>query len=179
MVRGGGSSDPPSFVGSKDPTLVDTHEALPAVRHGPVCRARLARSAASSDACSTDSAAASAGHSAAIHRAGASPSSRVREEFVRIIDALLPPLYVSQNHTHTLDNVAVTSLPGIERPRRGPDRLRRFSRGGYSHVITNPNAAPMRFIAVELRSADRGSVDDVPQPDRVTVLNNARVRMSG
>jgi len=99
-------------------------------------------------------------------------------DFVRIIDALLPPLYVSQNHTHTFDNVAVTILPGIEGP-QGQARVgfAGFSRGGYSHVITNPNAAVMRFIAVELRSADRGSVDDAPQPDHVTVLNNSRVHI--
>ena len=99
-------------------------------------------------------------------------------EFVRVIDALLPPLYVSQNHTHTLDNVAVTILPGIEGP-QGQARIgfAGFSRGGYSHVITNPNTSPMRFIAVELRSADHGSAEDAPQPDHVTVLNNARVRI--
>ena len=99
-------------------------------------------------------------------------------DFVRIIDALLPPFYVSQNHTHTLDNVAVTILPGIEGP-QGQARIgfAGFSRGGYSHVITNPNSAPMRFIAVELRSADRGSIEEMPQPDHVTVLNNARVRI--
>jgi len=99
-------------------------------------------------------------------------------DFVRIIDALLPPFYVSQNHTHTLDNVAVTILPGIEGP-QGQARVgfAGFSRGGYSHIIANPNAAPMRLIAVELRSADHGSVEDVPQPDHVTVLNNSRVHI--
>jgi len=99
-------------------------------------------------------------------------------EFVRIIDALLPPFYVSQNHTHTLDNVAVTILPGIEGA-QGQTRIgfAGFSRGGYSHVITNPNAAAMRFIAVELRSADRGGFEDVPLPDHVTVLNNSRVHI--
>src|SRR5436190_4685097 len=90
-------------------------------------------------------------------------------EFIRVIDALLPPLYVSQNHTHTLDNVAVTILPGIDGP-QGQARIgfAGFSRGGYSHVITNPNATPMRFIAVELRGADRGGAEDAPQLDHVT-----------
>jgi len=99
-------------------------------------------------------------------------------DFVRIIDALLPPFYVSQNHMHSLDNVAVTILPGIEGP-QGQARIgfAGFSRGGYSHVITNPNAAPMRFIAVELRAADRGSAEEIPQPDHVPVLNNSRVRI--
>jgi len=50
-------------------------------------------------------------------------------------------------------------------------------RGGFQRAAANPNAAPMRFIAVELRSADHGSIDDVPQPDHVTVLNNSRVHI--
>jgi hypothetical protein len=100
-------------------------------------------------------------------------------EFVRIIDAAFPPLYVSQNHTHTLDNVAITIVPGIEGP-RAPARIgfAGFSRGGYSHVITNPNPSPMRFIAVELRAADRGAAEEEPQADHVTVLSNAKVRIS-
>jgi hypothetical protein len=101
-------------------------------------------------------------------------------EFVRILDVLLPPLYVSQNHAHTLDNVAVTILPGTEGP-QGQARIgfAGFSRGGYSHIITNPNAAPMRFIAVELRAADRGeSGEENPQGGHALVLNNARVRIA-
>ncbi len=101
-------------------------------------------------------------------------------EFVRIIDALLPPLYVSQNHTHTLDNVSVTILSGLE----GAQAQARvgfagFSRGGYSHIITNPNTAPMRFIAVELRAPDAsGAGEELPQPNHTAVLTNARVRVS-
>lgn len=101
-------------------------------------------------------------------------------EFVRIIDAFLPPFYVSQNHAHTLDNVAVTILPGIDGP-QGQARIgfAGFSRGGYSHIITNPGTAPMRFIAVELRARDRAtSGDEVPQAAHVTVLSNSRVRIS-
>ena len=32
-------------------------------------------------------------------------------DFVRVLDVLLPPLYVSQNHTHTYDNVAARPCP--------------------------------------------------------------------
>lgn len=98
-------------------------------------------------------------------------------EFVRVLDATLPPLYVSQNHTHTLDNVSVTILPGIEGA-QGQARIgfAGFSRGGYSHVITNPNTSPMRFIAVELRAPDRsGAGEAMPQPNHATVLGNPRV----
>lgn len=101
-------------------------------------------------------------------------------DFVRIIDAFLPPLYVSQNHTHALDNVAVTILPGVEGP-RGQARVgfAGFSRGGYTHVVTNPNTGPMRFIDVELRAAEHGvSGDEPPQDNHLTVLNNSRVRIS-
>ena len=103
-------------------------------------------------------------------------------DFVRIIDAVLPPLYVSQNHTHTFDNVAVTILSGLEGPReQARVGFAGFSRGGYSHVITNPNTAPMRFIDVELRAGDRplppaGDFND--QPNHVIVLNNTRVKIT-
>ena len=101
-------------------------------------------------------------------------------DFVRVLDVLLPPLYVSQNHTHTYDNVAVTILPGMAGP-QGQARIgfAGYSRGGYTHVITNPNTQIMRFVAVELRAPDHGSeIEDVPQLNHVTVLNNARVHIS-
>ncbi len=100
-------------------------------------------------------------------------------EFVRIIDAMLPPLYVSQNHAHTLDNVSVTILSGLSGA-QGQARVgfAGFSRGGYSHIITNPNTAPMRFIAVELRAPDTsGAGEEFPQPNHTAVLSNARVRV--
>ena len=101
-------------------------------------------------------------------------------EYVRVIDALLPPLYVSQNHTHTLDNVSVMILSGLDGA-QGQARVgfAGFSRGGYSHVITNPNTAPMRFIAVELRARDAsGAGEEMPQPNHAVVLSNARVRIT-
>ncbi|MEQ1727712.1 MAG: hypothetical protein ABL982_04965 [Vicinamibacterales bacterium] len=101
-------------------------------------------------------------------------------EFVRVIDAMLPPLYVSQNHAHTLDNVSVTILSGLAGA-QGQARVgfAGFSRGGYSHIITNPNTAPMRFIAVELRAPDAsGAGEEFPQPNHTAVLSNARVRVS-
>ena len=101
-------------------------------------------------------------------------------EFVRVLDVMLPPLYVSQHHTHTYDNVAVTILPGIDGPQgQGRIGFAGYARGGYSHVITNPNIAPMRFIAVELRGPDHSAeLDAVPQDAHHTVLANGKVRIS-
>lgn len=99
-------------------------------------------------------------------------------DFVRVIDAALPPLYVSEKHTHSLDNVAVTiQMSGPQ----GQSRVgfAGFARGGYSHVITNPNTGPMRFIDVELRNPDQGESEaEVEQPNHEVVLSNARVRVS-
>jgi hypothetical protein len=99
-------------------------------------------------------------------------------DFVRVIDAVLPPLYVSEKHTHSLDNVAVTIQMGSP---KGQSRVgfAGFARGGYSHVITNPNTGPMRFIDVELRAADRvESEGELEQQSHEVVLSNARVRVS-
>ena len=99
--------------------------------------------------------------------------------FVRIIDAQFPPLYVSSYHTHLADNVAVTILPGRE-DAQGQARIgfAGYSRGGYSHVITNPANAPMRFIDVELLGADRNVAFGDPVPDSHTLtLTNSRVRI--
>ena len=99
-------------------------------------------------------------------------------DFVRIIDATLPPLYVSEKHTHALDNIAVAIQMGSA---QGQSRVgfASFARGGYSHVITNPNLGPMRFIDVELRAADRGESDgESEQIGHEFVLSNVRVRVS-
>lgn len=100
-------------------------------------------------------------------------------EFIRVLDVLLPPLYVSQNHTHTYDSVAITIVPGIDGP-QGQARVgfAGYARGGYSHVLTNQNTGPMRIVAVELRDADRGSAEEVRQDEHVPVLSNARVRIT-
>jgi hypothetical protein len=102
-------------------------------------------------------------------------------DHVRVLDVLLPPLYVSQYHTHTFDSVAVTIVPGIDGPAgRARIGFAGFSRGGYSHVITNPNTAPMRLVAVELREADRPlppAGDVFTQPNHAAVIDNGRVRV--
>ncbi len=99
-------------------------------------------------------------------------------EFVRVLDVVLPPFYVSQNHTHVYDSVAVTILPGVEGP-QGQSRIgfAGYARGGYSHIITNQNTGPMRIVAVELRAAQFGASEEVAQDDHLPVLSNARVRI--
>jgi hypothetical protein len=109
------------------------------------------------------------------------PRHRVvfRNQFVRVIDAAFPPLYVSTYHTHLADNVAITIVPGRD-DAQGQARIgfAGFSRGGYSHVITNPANAPMRFIDVELLSADRAAAFGDPAPaNHTAVLSNSRVRI--
>jgi hypothetical protein len=100
-------------------------------------------------------------------------------DFVRIIDATLPPFYVSARHSHAADNVAV--IVQMLAP-QGQSRVgfASFARGGYSHIITNPATTAMRFIDVELRSADRSPdmADPAELPGHDTVLSNARVRVS-
>lgn len=98
-------------------------------------------------------------------------------EFVRIIDAQFPPLYVSQRHTHAYDNVAVLIQAGQSGPIRAG--FVSFARGGYSHTITNPNLQAMRFIDVELRAADFGeAADPGPLAGHELVLSNGRVHVS-
>jgi len=100
-------------------------------------------------------------------------------DFVRIIDATLPPFYVSERHSHAADNVAV--IVQMSAP-QGQARVgfASFARGGYSHIITNPATTAMRFIDVELRSADRSPdmADPSDVPGHEPVLSNARVRVS-
>src|SRR4051794_30544516 len=100
-------------------------------------------------------------------------------DFVRIIDALFPGFYVSQNHTHSLDHVTVVIVSGRD-DAQGQARVgfAGFAKGGYTHVVTNPSAGPMRFIDVELRGADRGVGDDDLEVGHAIVLNNARVRIT-
>ena len=102
-------------------------------------------------------------------------------DHIRVLDVVLPPLYVSLYHTHVLDSVAITIVPGVAGS-AGQARVgfAGFSRGGYSHVITNPNTAPMRLVAIELREADRPlppAGDVLDQPNHVVTIDNGRVRV--
>src|SRR4051794_5887466 len=66
-------------------------------------------------------------------------------DFVRIIDAVFPGFYVSQNHTHSADHVTVVIAFGhddaLAQARVG---FAGFAKGGYTHVVTNPASGAMR-----------------------------------
>lgn len=100
-------------------------------------------------------------------------------DFVRIIDATLPPFYVSERHSHAADNVAVIVQAAAS---QGQSRigLASFAKGGYSHVITNPATTAMRFLDVELKTGDRSPdmADPSELPGHELVMSNARVRVS-
>jgi hypothetical protein len=76
--------------------------------------------------------------------------------FVRVVDATFPAGYVTLNHRHDADNVAVTISTGRE-DAESATRVGRagFSKGGYSHRVTNAGPGVMRFIDVEILKTDR------------------------
>jgi predicted metal-dependent enzyme (double-stranded beta helix superfamily) len=101
-----------------------------------------------------------------------------KNEFVRVLDATLPPGYVTLNHAHDIDNVSVTIATGREGDAalRGPGRAS-FAKGGYSHSVTNSGAAVMRFIVVEIGKTDRPGSAPVQLPNHTLESENDRVRI--
>jgi quercetin dioxygenase-like cupin family protein len=79
-----------------------------------------------------------------------------KNDFVRVIDATFPAGYVTLNHAHDVDNVAVTISTGREGT-ASPGTVGRagFTKGGYAHSVTNSGPGIMRFIAVEILKSDR------------------------
>lgn len=99
--------------------------------------------------------------------------------FIRVIDARLPPGYQSLSHTHAQDNVAITISPGRD-DAASLARIGRagFSKGGYSHVVTNSGSIELRFIDVEFWGADKPSSAAFPdQPQHKLEVENERVRI--
>jgi hypothetical protein len=99
---------------------------------------------------------------------------------VRVIDARLPHGYKSLSHTHSQDNVAITISPG----REDAQSIARigcagFSKGGYSHAVTNSGTIELRFIAVEILSspAKSGAVAVANEPRHTLETENERVRI--
>ena len=102
-----------------------------------------------------------------------------KNDFVRVIDARFPPGYKSLSHAHAQDNVAVTISTGRD-DAASAARIGRagFSKGGYSHVVTNSGTIEMRFIDVELMRADKPAAASVPdEPRHKLELENDRVRI--
>lgn len=102
---------------------------------------------------------------------------RLTNDFVRIIDATLPPGYVTKDHIHAADSVSVqvangrSGEEGLEIGRAG------FSRGGYSHVVTNSNSGVVRYIVVEPIRADHPGVAAATLPGHVLEDENDRLRI--
>lgn len=101
-----------------------------------------------------------------------------KNDYVRVIDATFPPGYVTLNHTHEVDNVAIMISPGREgaAAERGIGRAS-FSKGGYSHSVTNPGPGIMRFIDVEILKSDHPGADPELPPGHTLELENDRVRV--
>jgi len=100
-------------------------------------------------------------------------------DFVRVVDARLPPGYKSLSHTHGQDNVAITISPG----RGDAESLARigragFSKGGYSHTVTNSGSIELRFIDVEILKGDKSGAAPFPGvPGHELESENDRVRI--
>jgi hypothetical protein len=102
----------------------------------------------------------------------------IKNDFVRIIDATLPPGYVTKDHIHLADSVSVNVANG----REGEEALRGlgragFSRGGYSHVVTNSNKAIVRYIVVEPIKSDRPGAASAVTAKHSLESENDRVRI--
>jgi hypothetical protein len=99
-------------------------------------------------------------------------------DFVRVIDATFPAGYVTLNHRHDIDNVAVTISTGRD-DAESANRVGRagFSKGGYSHSVTNSGPGVMRFIDVEILKSDRPASPAMQLPNHTLELENDRVRI--
>lgn len=96
-----------------------------------------------------------------------------RNDFVRVIDATFPAGYMTLNHTHDVDNVAVTISTG----RGGSPGRAGFSKGGYSHRVTNSGPDVMRFIDAEILKTDRPGSAATLHPGHSLETENDRVRI--
>lgn len=102
---------------------------------------------------------------------------RLTNDFVRIIDATLPPGYVTKDHIHVADSVSVQVANG----RVGAEARRigraGFSSGGYSHVVANNDSAIVRYIVVEPISTDNPGAEAATLPGHMLEDENERVRI--
>jgi quercetin dioxygenase-like cupin family protein len=96
-----------------------------------------------------------------------------KNDYVRVIDATFPPGHVTLNHSHALDNVAVAISTGRD---TAPGRAG-FSKGGYSHRVTNSGTGVMRFIDVEILKSDRPGAAATSLPHHTLETENDRVRI--
>jgi hypothetical protein len=99
-------------------------------------------------------------------------------EAVRVIDARFPPGYVSLKHTHAVDNVAITIAPGRD-DAEASARIGRatFSKGGYSHAVTNSGTGEQRFLDVEILTTGSIAPDTRQLPAHTLEFENNKVRI--
>ena len=99
-------------------------------------------------------------------------------EAVRVIDARFPAGYVSLKHTHAADNVAITIAPGRD-DAEAAARIGRagFSKGGYSHSVTNSGTSEQRFLDVEILTSGSIAPDPRQLLGHTLELENDRVRI--
>jgi quercetin dioxygenase-like cupin family protein len=108
--------------------------------------------------------------------------------YVRVIDARLPPGYVSLYHIHAEDNVPVAIQGGsIEVQPLGGRAARvesetggvSFARGGFSHRVSNRGESPVRFIDAEILATPQSGAHAQAGPlvDHELELENDRVRI--
>jgi len=85
-----------------------------------------------------------------------------QNQYVRVMDVVFPPGYVSLFHTHSADNVAVTISGGrIRTELQGQQPTESepvaghvsFARAWYTHRIINIGATTVRFIDTEIIAA--------------------------
>jgi beta-alanine degradation protein BauB len=109
--------------------------------------------------------------------------------YVRVIDAVFPPGYVSLFHTHSADNVPVTisggkirtELPGEQTTESEAVAGRAyFAKATYTHRISNIGATTVRFIDAEILAVPPNSAassTDGALPGRKLESENDRVRI--
>src|SRR5215216_3210310 len=115
---------------------------------------------------------------------------KFENQYVRVIDAILPPGEATLFHTHSIDNVPVAISGGklkVEVMGQAGESYSTvetgsvsFAKAAYSHRITNVGESTARFIDAEILSSPAGESDTGPM-GKVTgyelVLDNERVRV--
>ena len=99
-------------------------------------------------------------------------------EAVRVIEARFPPGNMSLKHTHAADYVTIIIASGREGP-EGRARIGKadFNKGGFSHIVMNPEAGEVRLFEVELLTSGSIAPDPRPLPLHTLELENNRVRI--
>jgi quercetin dioxygenase-like cupin family protein len=110
-------------------------------------------------------------------------------EYVLVIDAVVPPGDATLYHTHSEDNVPVAIsggrmrtevLGGAASESDVPTGGVWFARASYTHKITNVGRTPLRFIDAEILRSPGGPADAKPldaAPGTKLEIENERARV--